>query len=117
MNVEIALFGDREQPAGSGHVERSAAIGCATNPRPNHLAAANKKFPAATPFADFRDAITLYERCGFSLSSFVPNNSGHFPLLVEMDCIMINNRLRSAMETFLRTEKPELRERLLAALG
>ena len=42
---------------------------------------------------DFRDALSLYERNGFTLSCFVPNNAGHFPLLVEMDCIMINNRL------------------------
>lgn len=45
---------------------------------------------------DFRDALSLYERHGFTLSSFVPNNAGHFPLLVEMDCIMINNRLLPA---------------------
>ena len=38
----------------------------------------------------FRDAIEFYEQLGFELSAFVPNNAGHFPLLVEMDCIMIN---------------------------
>lgn len=38
---------------------------------------------------DFRDAISLYEKCGFELSAFVPNNSGHFPILIEIDCIMI----------------------------
>ena len=41
---------------------------------------------------DFRDALSLYERCGFTLSSFVPNNAGHFPVLVETDCIMVNSR-------------------------
>ncbi|GJD52176.1 hypothetical protein OPKNFCMD_4938 [Methylobacterium crusticola] len=39
---------------------------------------------------DFRDAITAYERAGFALSALVPNNEGHFPTLVEMDCIMYN---------------------------
>jgi hypothetical protein len=42
---------------------------------------------------DFREAIALYESCGFTLSSFVPNNEGHFPILVETDCIMINDKL------------------------
>ncbi|ACA15608.1 methyltransferase FkbM family [Methylobacterium sp. 4-46] len=41
---------------------------------------------------DFRDAITAYERAGFALSAFVPNNEGHFPALIEMDCIMYNTR-------------------------
>ncbi len=39
---------------------------------------------------DFRDAISAYERHGFVLSCFVPNNGGHFPLLVETDCIMVH---------------------------
>lgn len=38
---------------------------------------------------DFREALQVYEQCGFELSAFVPNNVGHFPLLVETDCIMI----------------------------
>ena len=42
---------------------------------------------------DFRDAITVYMKHGFSLSAFVPNNSGHFPRLVEIDCIMVRNDL------------------------
>jgi FkbM family methyltransferase len=42
---------------------------------------------------DFRGAITEYERGGFTLSAFVPNNSGHFPILVEADCIMIRSDL------------------------
>lgn len=42
---------------------------------------------------DFREAITEYERCGFSLSAFVPNNSGHFPCLLEIDCVMIRSDL------------------------
>jgi FkbM family methyltransferase len=42
---------------------------------------------------DFREAIALYESCGFTLSSFVQNNEGHFPILVETDCLMINNKL------------------------
>jgi FkbM family methyltransferase len=42
---------------------------------------------------DFREAITLYQECGFDLCAFVPNNYGHFPLLIEMDCIMIRRDL------------------------
>ncbi|WP_438396517.1 FkbM family methyltransferase [Caballeronia sp. DA-9] len=46
-----------------------------------------------TDSVDFREAITVYERCGFSLSAFVPNNSGHFPHLLETDCVMIKSDL------------------------
>ncbi|WP_150740045.1 FkbM family methyltransferase [Pandoraea anapnoica] len=42
---------------------------------------------------DFRQAITEYERHGFTLSAFVPNNSGHFPRLIETDCIMVRSDL------------------------
>jgi FkbM family methyltransferase len=42
---------------------------------------------------DFREAITAYEDCGFQLSALVPNNEGHFPWLVETDCIMVRNDL------------------------
>ncbi|WP_322042826.1 FkbM family methyltransferase [Paraburkholderia sp. J67] len=42
-----------------------------------------------TDSIDFREAITVYEQGGFSLSALVPNNAGHFPRLLEMDCIMI----------------------------
>jgi FkbM family methyltransferase len=38
---------------------------------------------------DFRRAIDVYEGCGFELSAFVPNNEGHFPQLMETDCIMV----------------------------
>ena len=42
---------------------------------------------------DFREAITIYQQYGFTLSAFVPNNAGHFPTLVETDCIMVNESL------------------------
>lgn len=42
---------------------------------------------------DFRSAITLYQECGFQLSAFVPNNAGHFPQLIETDCIMVRDDL------------------------
>lgn len=42
---------------------------------------------------DFREALTIYEDCGFALSAFVPNNAGHFPQLIEIDCIMIREDL------------------------
>ncbi|MFY8019119.1 MAG: FkbM family methyltransferase [Inhella sp.] len=38
---------------------------------------------------DFRDALRVYEQSGFVLSAFVPNNAGHFPRLIETDCIMV----------------------------
>jgi len=44
---------------------------------------------------DFRQAISVYEGCGFEMSAFVLNNIGHFPWLVETDCIMIRSDLMS----------------------
>jgi FkbM family methyltransferase len=49
--------------------------------------------------ADFREALTFYQSLGFDISAFVPNNGGHFPALIEIDCIMVrrdlmNNALR-----------------------
>lgn len=38
----------------------------------------------------FNEALDEYCRSGFELSALVPNNAGHFPVLLEMDCIMIN---------------------------
>jgi FkbM family methyltransferase len=38
---------------------------------------------------DFRQAISFYQDLGFELSALVPNNAGCFPILVEMDCIMV----------------------------
>lgn len=43
--------------------------------------------------ADFREAITFYQSLGFDLSAFVPNNAGHFPALIEIDCIMVRRDL------------------------
>jgi len=42
---------------------------------------------------DFRQAISIYEKCGFEMSAFIPNNFGHFPRLVETDCIMVRSDL------------------------
>jgi FkbM family methyltransferase len=42
---------------------------------------------------DFRDALTIYEQMGFELSALVPNNAGHFPRLIEFDCIMVRSDL------------------------
>ena len=42
---------------------------------------------------DFREAITYYQSLGFDLSAFVPNNAGHFPALIEIDCIMVRRDL------------------------
>jgi FkbM family methyltransferase len=45
--------------------------------------------------ADFRDALTYYQSLGFDISAFVPNNAGHFPALIEIDCIMVRRDLMS----------------------
>jgi FkbM family methyltransferase len=37
---------------------------------------------------DFAESLQFYRSLGFSLSAFVPNNQGHFPDLLEIDCIM-----------------------------
>jgi hypothetical protein len=39
---------------------------------------------------NYREMLDFYESKGFVLSAFVPNNEGHFPDLVEIDCIMYN---------------------------
>ena len=39
--------------------------------------------------SDFREALAVYEDCGFELSAFVPNSPSHFPRLIEVDCIML----------------------------
>jgi FkbM family methyltransferase len=36
----------------------------------------------------YQEALQFYAMHGFELSAFVPNNSGHFPRLIEVDCIM-----------------------------
>jgi FkbM family methyltransferase len=41
----------------------------------------------------YRQALDYYESLGFELSALVPNNAGHFPYLIEMDCIMANKNL------------------------
>jgi FkbM family methyltransferase len=38
----------------------------------------------------YADVIEYYRSQGFELSAFVPNNAGHFPHLVEVDCVMYN---------------------------
>ena len=41
---------------------------------------------------NYRTALDFYTDAGFELSALVPNNYGHFPVLVEIDCIMYNKR-------------------------
>lgn len=47
---------------------------------------------------DFREAISYYNQLGFELSAFVPNNGGHFPELIETDCIMVRSDLMKRQE-------------------
>jgi FkbM family methyltransferase len=45
-----------------------------------------KRIYAGAP--NYEEALTFYRRNGFTLSALVPNNFGHFPHLIEIDCIM-----------------------------
>ena len=45
---------------------------------------------------DFLEVIPFLYSLGFSLNSFVPNNAGHFPILIESDAIFINNGVLSS---------------------
>lgn len=42
---------------------------------------------------DFAEALAVYRSKGFRLSALVPNNRGHWPDLLEVDCIMYNAAL------------------------
>jgi FkbM family methyltransferase len=44
----------------------------------------------------FSETLGLYTSQGFELSALVPNNAGHFPLLVEIDCVMFNSTMAPA---------------------
>jgi FkbM family methyltransferase len=39
------------------------------------------------------DVLKIYRNFGFDVSAFIPNNGGHFPDLIEIDCIMIRKDL------------------------
>jgi FkbM family methyltransferase len=41
----------------------------------------------------FEEALDFYRARGFELSALVPNNFGHFPRLLEIDCIMFREDL------------------------
>jgi FkbM family methyltransferase len=41
---------------------------------------------------DFSDVISFFQDHGFELSAFLPNNEGRFPLLLETDCIFVNQK-------------------------
>jgi FkbM family methyltransferase len=45
-----------------------------------------QKLYSDTP--DYEEALAFYRAHGFELSALVPNNLGHFPRLLEIDCIM-----------------------------
>lgn len=38
---------------------------------------------------DFNYALNLYKQAGFKLSAWIQNNAGHFPNLIECDCLMV----------------------------
>ena len=46
--------------------------------------------------ADFAATLSACQDKGFVVSAFVPNNEGKFPVLAEIDCILINKALAPA---------------------
>ena len=44
------------------------------------------------------EALQFYQERGFILSALVPNNAGHFPHLIEIDCVMLNKRFLESRE-------------------
>lgn len=51
---------------------------------------AMKRIYADTP--TYQEALAFYTEHGFVISAFVPNNTGWFPYLIEMDCIMFHGK-------------------------
>lgn len=51
-----------------------------------------------TGAAGFAETLTAYTRHGFELSALVANTAGHFPDLVEIDCIMYRGQGGAASE-------------------
>src|SRR5579859_335646 len=45
---------------------------------------------------DFSESLKKYSEYGFDISAFIPNTAGHFPLLVETDCILFRRSLTSS---------------------
>lgn len=43
----------------------------------------------------FSESIAFYASHGFAISALVPNNEGHFPFLLEIDCILINTLMQT----------------------
>lgn len=48
---------------------------------------------------NFEQALAFYWSQGFELSALVPNNAGHFPRLLEIDCIMFRKDLKPAWDS------------------
>lgn len=51
-----------------------------------------------TETISYSEMIQFYEDHGFLLSALIPNNAGHFPHLLEMDCAMINKQFVDDIE-------------------
>lgn len=49
-------------------------------------------YESSTPIEQVLD---IYKKFGYDISALVPNNAGHFPDLIEIDCIMIRSDLVS----------------------
>jgi FkbM family methyltransferase len=50
--------------------------------------------PIYKEMPDYVAAISMLEGLGFELSGIFPNNSGHFPRLIEFDAVMVRRALR-----------------------
>ena len=48
--------------------------------------------------SDIHAALPFYQSKGFELSALVPNNAGHFPRLIEIDCIMFRSDAIAGMQ-------------------
>lgn len=45
---------------------------------------------------DMQTSLNLYQSNGFVLSSFIPNNQGWFPCMMEIDCLMIRQDIAAS---------------------
>jgi FkbM family methyltransferase len=59
----------------------------------------------------FEEALDFYRARGFELSALVPNNFGHFPRLLEIDCIMFRKDLEPGSGQEVETSAREHRGR------
>lgn len=52
----------------------------------------------------FEAALEIYKKAGFALSAMIPNNAGHFPRLVECDCLMVQQSVVTDADRAVRVQ-------------